>query len=131
MRDFFGGLAKHFGYDTPAEMTVHAGIKVGVTLGKAVIGAAIDTAVDKIFDGSSDSQSRIIKKTEKVKNNDASDGVNTKVNNNHSVSSNANATHTSPNEHMVKGHGQHYNTKHGREWREKQPYSRGSKDENI
>lgn len=34
-------------------------------------------------------------------------------------------THKSPREHVVPGHGQHYNTKEGRIWKEKGPYPRG------
>lgn len=36
-------------------------------------------------------------------------------------------THASPREHIVPGHGQHYNTKEGRIWKEKDPYPRGGK----
>ena len=36
-------------------------------------------------------------------------------------------THASPKEHTVPGHGQHYNTKEGRIWKEKDPYTRGGK----
>lgn len=34
---------------------------------------------------------------------------------------------TSPKEHIVSAHGQHYDTKNGRIWKEKQPYKRGGK----
>lgn len=34
---------------------------------------------------------------------------------------------SSPEKHTVKRHGQHYNTKEGRIWKEKDPYSRGGK----
>jgi len=40
-----------------------------------------------------------------------------------------NITHASPNEHVVKGHGQHYNTNEGRIWKEKDPFHRGKKEE--
>ncbi|MGG1398034.1 hypothetical protein ABE288_09505 [Bacillus salipaludis] len=42
-----------------------------------------------------------------------------------------NSTHASPRAHIVKGHGQHYNTKKGPIWKEKEPFPRGKKDENI
>ena len=42
-----------------------------------------------------------------------------------------NSTHASRREHNVKGHGQHYNSKEGPIWKEKEPYSRGKKDESI
>lgn len=38
-------------------------------------------------------------------------------------------THTSPIEHDVRPHGQHYNTKEGRIWKEKDGYHRGSREE--
>ncbi len=34
---------------------------------------------------------------------------------------------SSPDEHSVRSHGQHYNTKEGRIWKEKDSYSRGGK----
>ena len=34
-------------------------------------------------------------------------------------------THASPQEHIVPGHGQHYHTKDGVIWKEKDPYTRG------
>ena len=37
---------------------------------------------------------------------------------------------SSPKEHMVTGHGQHYHTKDGVIWKEKDPYPRGGKDNN-
>lgn len=37
---------------------------------------------------------------------------------------------SSPKEHMVPGHGQHYHTKDGVIWKEKDPYPRGGKDNN-
>ena len=35
--------------------------------------------------------------------------------------------HASPSEHTVRGHGQHYHTKDGIIWKEKEPFSRGGK----
>lgn len=37
-------------------------------------------------------------------------------------------THASPQEHTVPAHGQHYHTKNGVIWKEKEPYSRGKKN---
>jgi hypothetical protein len=34
---------------------------------------------------------------------------------------------SSPSEHTVQGHGQHYHTKEGVIWKEKEPYLRGGK----
>jgi len=39
-------------------------------------------------------------------------------------------THESPKEHIVKGHGQHYNTREGRIWIDKEPFPRG-KDKDV
>ena len=36
---------------------------------------------------------------------------------------------SSPEEHTVRGHGQHYHTKDGVIWKEKEPYPRGGKHE--
>ncbi|EFP61424.1 hypothetical protein HMPREF0983_02126 [Erysipelotrichaceae bacterium 3_1_53] len=35
---------------------------------------------------------------------------------------------SSPDEHVVKKHGQHYHTKDGVIWKEKDPYSRGKRN---
>lgn len=44
------------------------------------------------------------------------------------LDTNTSLGHPSPEEHMVKGHGQHYHYKDGSvRWKEKEPYSRGSK----
>ena len=39
--------------------------------------------------------------------------------------------HSSPSEHIVPGHGQHYHTKDGVIWKEKDPYKRGGEKGNI
>jgi hypothetical protein len=117
-------LANFLGYDSPTEMMMDAGVKIFTPLVKAA-GRKI---ANKMFGGGSDSRpglfdnqvnEKTYKESIKIKN-----STNERANIN-------NSPHASPSEHIVKGHGQHYNTREGRIWKKKEPFLRGKKDESI
>lgn len=122
-KGFMNSIANFLGYNSPTEMLVDAGVKVL----KASVEAVGSALTDKMFGGRSDTGLSLFDKHEGEKNSTASNSVNS---NTSEITKVNNTTHTSPSEHVVKGHGQHYNTREGRIWKEKEPFSRGEKDEN-
>ena len=122
-KGIMSSIANFFGYDTPAEMVGDAAVNI-LTASAEAAGRAL---ADKMFDGSSDSDISLFKKENAKTSNDTSD-----VKNSTSERSRTNNTvHTSPNDHIVKGHGQHYNTREGRIWKEKESFTRSKKNESM
>lgn len=120
-KDFTKRVANFFGYASRTEMVLDVGGKI---LTSPPVKAAGRVFVSKLLRSGSDLGPSLIdnqggEKTYNVKN-----STNEKANTN-------NSTHASRREHNVKGHGQHYNTKEGPIWKEKEPYGRGKKDECI
>jgi hypothetical protein len=123
-KGFIKGLAKLaniLGYDSPGEMMVD-GVKILIPPVKAT-GRKI---ANKMFGGDSDSGPSLFDNqgNEKTYN----DSIEIKNSTNERAIPN-NSPHTSRSEHKVKGHRQHYNTREGPILKEKEPYSRGKKDE--
>ncbi|MBY0147747.1 hypothetical protein [Neobacillus niacini] len=118
-------VANFFGYASRTEMVLDVGGKI---LTSSPVKAAGRVLVNKLFRRGSDTGSSLIdnQRNEKTFNNsiEIKNSANERANTN-------NAIHASRREHNVKGHGQHYNTKEGPIWKEKEPYSRGKKDESI
>lgn len=114
------GVANLLGYDSPTEMFVDAGIKIIPAVGRVI--------ANKMFGGGSDSGTSLSDKqgNEKTYN----DSIEIKNSTNKRANTN-NSTLASRRQHSVKGHGQHYNTREGRTFKEKEPFLRGKKDESI
>ncbi|RTE09603.1 hypothetical protein [Paenibacillus whitsoniae] len=113
-------IANLLSYETPKEMFVDVA-KTAVLLGLAI---GVD-ALDRALGSGSDSNRISADRNDNVINYKDTNDV---KNNNIESSRTINSTHASPNEHIVKGHGQRYNTKEGPIWREKAPFTRGKKD---
>ena len=98
--------------------------------GQAIKDAAIDsipmlveTAADCVFSSYSDQvDSDTSDDSEASIKSIATENMNTQMNH---------QEHSSPSEHTVPGHGQHYHTKDGVIWKEKDPYKRGGKTGDI
>ncbi|WP_139116362.1 hypothetical protein [Gottfriedia luciferensis] len=117
------GLANFLGYDSPPEMIMDGVLKIlpaSVAAGRVI--------VNKMFGGGSDSRPSLFDNqgNEKTYN----DSIEIKNITNKRTNT-TNSTHASPREHVVKGHGQHYNTREGRIFREKEPFSRGKKGKSM
>lgn len=123
-KGFLKGVANFLGYDSPTEM-IFAGAKIFTA---TVVEAASRKIVNKMFGGSSDSGPSLFDNQGNEKN--YNDSIEIKNSTNERANTN-NSTHASPRAHIVKGHGQHYNTKEGPIWKEKEPFLRGKKDESI
>ncbi|MCJ0931914.1 hypothetical protein MST22_12200 [Virgibacillus halodenitrificans] len=116
-------VANLLGYDSPTEMFVDAGVK---NLPAAV--AAGRVIANKIFRGGTNSGASLLDNhvnEKKYKNS-------IKIENSTNETANTNSsTHASLSEHIVKGHGQHYNTREGRIFKRKEPFLRGKNNESI
>jgi hypothetical protein len=123
-KGFLKGVANFLGYDSPTEMIFVAAKIFTAT----VFEAASRKIVNKMFGGNSDSGPSIFDNQGNEKT--YKDSVEIKNITNERANTN-NSTHASPRAHIVKGHGQHYNTKEGPIWKEKEPFPRGKKNESI
>lgn len=127
------------GFETVGEMVKTYALKATITIAKdiavAVVEERIQRQTDKLngekgnspnsYDYSTEDTPNPKAKEEKSKtSNDTSNIKNTA----NEMIQTSNATHASPSEHNVKGHGQHYNTREGRIWKEKDSFKRGKKD---
>ena len=123
-KGFLKGVANFLGYASPTEM-FFSGAKVFTA---SVVEAASRKIANKMFGGGPDSGPSQFDNqgNEKTYN----DSIEIKNRSNKKTNT-INSTHASPGAHIVKGHGQHYNTKKGPIWKEKEPFSRGKKDESI
>ncbi|MEQ6050779.1 hypothetical protein U2I53_17120 [Lysinibacillus capsici] len=119
-KGFVKRVANFMGYDSPTEMMLDAGAKILIISSREV--------VNKMFRGGLDSEPSLFDNKEHEKN--YKDSIEIK-NSTNERSNTINSLHDSPSEHIVKGHGQHYNTREGRTWKEKEPFLRGKKEESI
>ncbi|WP_415841340.1 hypothetical protein [Paenibacillus alkaliterrae] len=112
-------IAKFFGYDRPTEMFAEVAVKAVTALavegGRAIAGKMIHSS-------SGSNQSLSDNKRNARTSNDTNDVKN---------STSERSQVDSSIEHIVKKHGQHYNTREGPIWKEKEPYTRGKKNESM
>ncbi|RTQ92262.1 hypothetical protein EKG35_12300 [Lysinibacillus telephonicus] len=118
LNDFTKMAANFFGYTSRTEMVLDVGGKILTS--PPVKAAAGRVFANKLFGRGSESGPSLID----------NDSIEIKSSTNERANKNC-STHASPREHNVKGHGQHYYTREGLKWKEKEPYSRGKKNENI
>ena len=137
---------EHIKESRPVDTPVHKGIEakigkavetvtnfsnkhpIATKFAKAVVTIGVGVVADRVINGGGKKKHTNVKiptQSPSVKKAVSSDAIKNVAD---TVADVATGTHESPIEHMVKAHGQHYNTKNGRIFKEKASYPRGGKN---